>query len=615
MAERQEFDSDTPMELSQFALVTTELVCLGDVEGKFRWLNDRWTEVLGWSKSELKSRSFLEFVHPDDLDQTLSEMDKLREGITTLRFENRYRCRDGSFRHLAWSSVPTSNGILVAVARDVTKEREDNIAAETRLRQLQLAEDLAEVGHWRVSIDDEEMFWSPKVYAIHGVCHDTFTPTVSSIVELYHPEDRETVRTAFSTALKDGRPFEFERRVALPDGSERNVLSRGILEVSGSGDATAVFGVFQDVTELKKRETELIRLNKHLNDRVTETEELRRDLGLFSEIVDLMQCSESEEEVSRVLGMMLPKIFRGIDGAVYIVEEGARSAQCVTQWGNTRQAEAMDFGDCWALRRGKAHHYTAPAGLACRHHVDPPTGECNCALLTAHGESVGVVVLRAESAQQQANLKAKDLFVSAVADQLQLAIMNVRLRLRLKRNAIQDPLTGLYNRRHMQDELIRALGIADRHNLHVAIVMIDVDDFKQVNDEFGHAIADEWLEKFGFALRDTWRRDDFACRYGGDEFLVAFAGADAEKAKANIARLRERCAEIRVPGLGKSVGRITFSAGISVYPDCGTTIGELIRSADAAMYRAKRSGRNRTEVSLSDQSVAVLAALPDNSRK
>lgn len=137
-----------PVSPEQIAHLTTDLVCLASTEGYFLWLNDRWTEVLGWTRAELTAKPFLGFVHPDDVAPTLNEVERLKDGEPTIQFDNRYLCKDGSYRILSWNTVPTPEGVLVAIARDVTQRRADRFDSDTRLRLLEMGEDLSKVGHW-----------------------------------------------------------------------------------------------------------------------------------------------------------------------------------------------------------------------------------------------------------------------------------------------------------------------------------------------------------------------------------------------------------------------------------------------------------------------------------
>lgn len=227
-------------------------MCIVDRHGSIRWLNPAWERVLGWSAEELRRGTLLDFVHPADADDSARAFASLRTEDQDLRFENRLRCRDGGFRWLQWSAVPMRNGAFYGTARDVTERRLAEREAEERTRLLLMAEEVAGVGHWHIDLMSDTLTWSREMYRIHGLDPRTFQPDVERTVEAYHPEDRGLVADHIRDAILLRKDFEFELRLVRPDGSIRDVLSRGKCEVSDDGRPLAVFGVFQDVTERKQ---------------------------------------------------------------------------------------------------------------------------------------------------------------------------------------------------------------------------------------------------------------------------------------------------------------------------------------------------------------------------
>ena len=179
----------------------------------------------------------------------------------------------------------------------------------------------------------------------------------------------------------------------------------------------------------------------------------------------------------------------------------------------------------------------------------------------------------------------------AFCEEISLAFANLRLRTELGQQAIRDPLTGLFNRRYMEEALSRELKRAERHRTPLSVLMIDLDHFKLLNDQFGHACGDAVLNGLGGTILWHSREDDIACRYGGEEFLVVLpnTGADGALAKAN--QLRSHIKKLAT--LTKYRRQITASIGIASYPQDGLNVESLVKSADAAMYTAKRLGRNR----------------------
>jgi two-component system, cell cycle response regulator len=172
----------------------------------------------------------------------------------------------------------------------------------------------------------------------------------------------------------------------------------------------------------------------------------------------------------------------------------------------------------------------------------------------------------------------------------------VAAREALRTQAIRDSLTGLFNRRYMGEALERELRRAEHGGQPVGLVMLDVDHFKSLNDTLGHQAGDDLLTHIGSLLQARTRREDIACRYGGEEFLLILPGAPIEVARRRAEEMRQEMRETTVEHRGRPLGAISVSAGVACFPEHGKTSDELLRAADMALYRAKELGRDRVEV-------------------
>lgn len=197
----------------------------------------------------------------------------------------------------------------------------------------------------------------------------------------------------------------------------------------------------------------------------------------------------------------------------------------------------------------------------------------------------------AVSRHQEAEQARQEL--AARIDEIQL------LQAQLREQAVRDPLTGLYNRRHLQEALPRELKRAQRQGACVAVVVMDLDHFKQVNDQHGHAMGDRVLQAVAELLQAQTRVEDFCARYGGEEFCLVLCGANAEQTVERLQALQQRYAQLNIEQGQARVGGLSFSAGVAVYPQDGHTDDALLNAADNALYRAKAAGRNR--ICLADQ--------------
>ena len=179
------------------------------------------------------------------------------------------------------------------------------------------------------------------------------------------------------------------------------------------------------------------------------------------------------------------------------------------------------------------------------------------------------------------------------AGQVGLSVANIRLREALRTQSIRDPLTGLYNRRYLTEMLDREIRRAVRSEQPVGVLMIDLDHFKKFNDTYGHDAGDTVLRETATVLTKSIRIEDMVCRYGGEEFVIILPTADLNAAHGRAERIRAKIRELTVLHQGQSLGMITISVGVAALPQHGTDPKQLLEAADAALYRAKKEGRDR----------------------
>jgi diguanylate cyclase (GGDEF)-like protein len=185
-------------------------------------------------------------------------------------------------------------------------------------------------------------------------------------------------------------------------------------------------------------------------------------------------------------------------------------------------------------------------------------------------------------------LRAMRRLARAMADSMSLALSNIALREKLRTQSLRDPLTGLYNRRYMEDALDRYVNLAERTGNSTAVVMIDLDNFKRLNDEHGHAKGDAVLRDVAAQLVGGLRPSDVVARYGGEELMVILPGCTLEGASMKAESLRAR-----IEGLSEVHGTaISASFGIAAVPETSTSPADVVPMADAALYLAKQAGKN-----------------------
>jgi diguanylate cyclase (GGDEF)-like protein len=323
-------------------------------------------------------------------------------------------------------------------------------------------------------------------------------------------------------------------------------------------------------------------------------------VGHLATMGQRLQSCTTDEELADAISRFAPQILPGVPGALCVLSNSRNLVRVVATWNAPAGIEA-DFAplDCWALRRGQTHIVKEVAHEVVCAHVNPAQiAGYSCRPLVAQGEPIGLLYLETALSAAEAgkivevNQNDFDVFAESVS----LAIGNQKLREKLRNQSIRDPLTGLFNRRYLQEALELDLARAARNGLPLSLIMGDVDHFKQFNDRFGHDAGDLVLKRTAEVMRAGIRKGDVACRYGGEEFLLLLHSAGLAEARERAETLREAIKTMELSFRGQTLGPVTISLGVATYPEHATDGEALITAADAAMYVAKRSGRDRVEV-------------------
>ncbi len=228
--------------------------------------------------------------------------------------------------------------------------------------------------------------------------------------------------------------------------------------------------------------------------------------------------------------------------------------------------------------------------LRCRHADSSSDPNTVCIPLTAQGETLGALHLSLQD--DDFSDDGKLTLVKKLAERAALALANLRLQEKLTNQSIRDPLTGLFNRRYMEEALDREIHRADRRGTKLGVMMIDLDYFKRFNDSYGHDAGDRILQEVGATLRSYFRQEDIPCRFGGEELTVILPDVRATDLHTRAAGLVAQIAGLRVQHSGQFLPPVTASVGTALYPDSALSSSKLISAADGALYQAKAAGRN-----------------------
>jgi diguanylate cyclase (GGDEF)-like protein/PAS domain S-box-containing protein len=551
---------------SELALLAThagDLIARHSPDGKIVYAAGGAQALLGFDAKHLVGFWAADVCHPDDAAAVREAHEQARlgdRGVVSYRITN---VRDGREMWLesTVSPIRDEDGVVVeavTTTRDITRRKANELrlqeAEEQARRQralLEEAQSMAGLGSWSTDLETGAESWSPGLFRIFGVDPASAAAGHATHAALIHPDDRDAVGHVLARARLDGAPFDITYRLVRPDGVERVMHGRGAAAERVAGELRRVWGTTQDVTERHQLEA-------------GRREAERRFRAAF-EHAPIGVC---------VLD------FHGQDPG---------------QWVTVNPALARLLGyEQEALLSHRISEILHPQEL-------DVTRERLTALVTGRAERI---TAECQMVHAEGHLVWTLVTVAAVPDEAgrpaygigQIVDITERKRFegQLQYLADHDALTGLFNRRRFEEELDRALAGAERYRHRGAILVLDLDGFKHVNDTLGHPVGDELIARLAGTLRDELRESDVIARLGGDEFGVILPQASDSEASAVATKLLRAVERDGIVADSSGHARVTASVGLATFDGAdGLSAEELLVEADIAMYDAKESGRNR----------------------
>jgi diguanylate cyclase (GGDEF)-like protein/PAS domain S-box-containing protein len=415
------------------------------------------------------------------------------------------------------------------------------------------------------------------------------------------PESRQAA-SALTVQVNSGRELHQTLSRKRKDASLIDVDTHAIPMVQG-GKVRAVYVIYNDISVQVRAATSAAEHARSLNELVGELQRRTNEMTALNELGSLLQSSATVDEVFAVVGSSGKKLFlTSLGGALYLFKSSRNLLECSASWGIADNREKIFAPSaCWSLRRGQPHWSESTEGnIRCAHLKDAAVANYLCVPMIAQGDTLGVLQLvyglkqnGAGAAEIDGLHPAERHLGVAAASQIALSLASLRLRESLRDQSIRDPLTGLFNRRFMQECLDRELLRGTRKNRSLAVIFIDVDHFKRFNDVFGHEAGDQVLRSMGDFFRSHFRGEDIVCRYGGEEFAIILPESSAQDAAGRAEFLRIAARTLKLKHNDVTLDPVTISAGIAGFPEHASSAGELLQVADACLYEAKRSGRDR----------------------
>jgi diguanylate cyclase (GGDEF)-like protein/PAS domain S-box-containing protein len=521
------------------------------------------------------------------------------------------------------AAIAASGAALFVVSRARASQKGDLSAARERELYFQtMAEAVPEI-IWTADPDGMDDFFNQKCFDYTGLRIEQLEGLGWQTI--IHPDDLDGCASKWKDALHTGDPYEVEYRLRGKDGTYRWFLGRANPIRNPAGEIVKWFGSCTDIENQKQnqqvleeqileRTVQLAETNTRLQEEMLEKDFARSELdqqnermleelkkrseraAMLAKMGELLQSCISRDEVFAAALGYAPKIFPAVPGALALLDASRNLTEVIGSWSDCHlPALVFEPASCWALRTGHPHLVLAGDPTAPCVHAEGVKNTYLCTPILAQGETLGMVHFQATD--EAPKMDASELsFKTTFAGQVGLSIANIRLREALRTQSVRDSLTGLYNRRYLEETLEREVRRAARAAQSLGFLMIDLDHFKSFNDTYGHDAGDTVLRETALFLAKGIRAEDFVCRFGGEEFVVILPTADLESSRARGERLRLKMRELTIMYHGKSLGMVTISVGVAAFPEHGRSPKELMAAADAALYQAKRGGRDRVVV-------------------
>jgi diguanylate cyclase (GGDEF)-like protein/PAS domain S-box-containing protein len=543
----QELD-DTRHYVSNLFEAAPDATLVIDANGAIVRVNQKAEELLGYRASELVTLS-TEDLMPG----------RYREVHSKYREES-YRGRKGREPDYGQDFIALTRGgdeipvditigfieqqgseYSIVTLRDISKKKQVDKELSYNREMLNIAQEIASVGSWDWDLVNDELHWSDEMYSIFGLDPKGNKTDYELFLRFIHLDDREPIATAINEAVIMDKPFENEFRIFRLDGEERILEGSGEVIRDESGKATRMVGIIHDITEFKKAQYELAlsdNVFKHAAEAIIITDSQNCVLRVNSAFSRLTQYSKEE-----ALNKTPQEMLKSFQHDSHYYDEIWASLNSEGKWS----------GELWDRRKdGEVF----------------PTYQNISVVKDRHGHVVQHISVISDITEKK---KAEE---------------------SIKYLAHFDQLTGLHNRVLFKDRLEHAVVRARRNNVTVALLFIDLDRFKYVNDTLGHDAGDQLLIEVANILRECVRAHDTVARLGGDEFTVILEdlphGRDAAIVASKI--IDELVKPFTIHNQEAFIGS---SIGIAIFPDNAETPEEVIKNADIAMYFAKESGRNQ----------------------
>jgi diguanylate cyclase (GGDEF)-like protein/PAS domain S-box-containing protein len=500
---------------------------------------------------------------------------------------------DGRARWLSTTKVPIKDAAgrvisMVGISHDITQRRQAEEALRQSEERFRLMSWATKDAVWDWDLKTHLIWWGEGLQKISYSSSQTAQSSAEWRLDHIHPEDQAKVNRVVHQALEGGMEFwSKEYRFRRNDGTYADVMDRGYIMRDDRGQPYRMIGAMLDITERKQNEETI----RHQNNMLSSLHQITLDLLRYRELdpllsrlvelsVEFMDAPYVEIMLAEGERLVVKAVTQNQPG---MIGQRLSRADAVLSWQafDTREPAVLSNYANWPHRKTIYEEFPL-----CAVADFPILNDDQC---------LGVLALGREKPDYEFTfdqIQSGRLFASLTA----LVLNNAQLREALREQSIRDPLTGLFNRRYLEEALKQQLSRVSRTLHPLGVIMLDIDHFKQVNDTYGHAMGDALLRELGQLLISHVRAEDIACRYGGEEFIVIMPDASLVVTQERAEFLRQAIRTLRIQHGGLLLEGVTLSLGVAIYPQHGQTKDDVLRAADGALYGAKQAGRDRVVV-------------------
>jgi diguanylate cyclase (GGDEF)-like protein/PAS domain S-box-containing protein len=608
--------------LQKFQSLQKRLVRTEKLARLGHWCLDLATSKMRWSEEvfhlfDKDPRTFtashnglLDSVHPDDREPLIESIKHYLSSKDAFSLEYRIMLSDGSTRYLQQRTEVSRDAAgnprrLFGTVQDITErkmlERElekANAYLESLIENspdpISIVDAKGKIIRWNRAAED---IYGYNALEIEGKPYQAFYADPGELNSMVKKLRKDGFVRNYEITMrrKGGEIFPATMSISLLPGDDHQVM--------GS------IAVARDMTEMTKTMIALQQTNDRLQILLQETEQCNRETNIINFMSEQLQSCLSCSEAYPIIAQQAQDLFLAASGALFMLDPVHNMVEAVATWGQPLAGEQVfPSHDCWALRRGRLRWTGDPIlEMPCRHMASSQTENYLCVPLLAQGETLGMLHIQGINLASQERNESMRRLAATTADHISLALANIKLRETLRYQVIHDPLTDLFNRRYLEETLVRELYRVRRRNAPLGLIMLDLDHFKKFNDTFGHEAGDSLLRALGKYLLAQVRHEDVACRYGGEEFVLILPEAPLQAVVARAEAIRLGVLQLQLSQQGQLLESTSVSLGVAMFPEHGVSGENLLQAADNAMYQAKMAGRNRVVVA--DQSNPTLGSV------